>query len=548
MRGIDQEKLGLLLSAHRDGELSEREAALVAKILRQDESARRLLKELDQTAKSVAELPRHPAPPALADEIRANLERRELLEGSEGFPANAPRRGLWWGGGALAMAACLALLFLPLFWWSRTETRSPGSAAESTTASKTLLTESAKLADASSRLADLEGPNLEERLQSGAPARELLDHRFAREPVQLKVVLGGKAEQESVLQRVESQLASLSVPDLRMQSSAVTDASRKSVGPDVRFYLPGQPSVNFADEKSVQLLVRVPENELEPVLSTLGQAAPRSDQVAFRMNSKVSSGLASARDALVSRSGKHDSAALVLPEAEGAGFRAQPAKDETPGQEPASGPGAGPFAGLLKIVGLNGSSTAGERSPDATGRIENAGRLVERENNSTAGAYDKSKKMDQSTELSKAAADSPSSADSDAHVAAASSRASPPSGPELPSSEPAAVSGNAPVSLQRTSLVERMKRALDESTRKAGIEESKGTSAPRRARGIETRRRDFAEAASNASNSIPMRFVTLVIELAVEENKAEPSEVPPTKPSESPRSNGAPRPARSGSR
>jgi len=76
---MDQEKLGELLSAYVDGELDAQDVELVERVVRDDEDARRLLDELRRTASLVSSLPRHAAPNSIADDVRLQLERSELL-------------------------------------------------------------------------------------------------------------------------------------------------------------------------------------------------------------------------------------------------------------------------------------------------------------------------------------------------------------------------------------------------------------------------------------------------------------------------------------
>ena len=115
MSDLNEDQLALLLSAYLDGELDAREVEVVERVLREDESARRLLNELRRTAELVSSLPQHGAPSSIMEEVRLQVERRELLGDVEEPRAVA-------GGrrspimAVLSVAAMLAVVVLGGMW------------------------------------------------------------------------------------------------------------------------------------------------------------------------------------------------------------------------------------------------------------------------------------------------------------------------------------------------------------------------------------------------------------------------------------------------
>ncbi len=125
MTKLDAQHLDEWLSAYLDGELTEKEAQLVEGALREDESARRRLTDLRRTVSLVTGLPRHAAPPTLADEILARLERTELLGDVEQSNTLKPRRR-WRVPMWTSLAAALGLSVLG-GWWMFLSPQRPSS-------------------------------------------------------------------------------------------------------------------------------------------------------------------------------------------------------------------------------------------------------------------------------------------------------------------------------------------------------------------------------------------------------------------------------------
>lgn len=161
MTRLGSEQLDEWLSAYLDGELTEEEAQLVESTLREQESARRRLADLRRTVSLVTGLPRHAAPPVLADEVLARLERTELLGDVRHVPiAASPRRRrlpLW-----TSLAAAFGVSVLAGWWYYLAPQRSTPRTIDS--ASRVATGESAATASRENPSADSAEP------ESGPPA------------------------------------------------------------------------------------------------------------------------------------------------------------------------------------------------------------------------------------------------------------------------------------------------------------------------------------------------------------------------------------------
>ncbi len=73
-----------LLNSFVDGELTQREATEVERLIADDARIAQRLRELQKSKMLVGSLPRSEAPAEMADEIKASLERRTLLVQSQG--------------------------------------------------------------------------------------------------------------------------------------------------------------------------------------------------------------------------------------------------------------------------------------------------------------------------------------------------------------------------------------------------------------------------------------------------------------------------------
>jgi len=79
MNASEREKIGEMLSAYLDGELTSEQAGAVEQLIADDAEARALLVELREAIDSVRQLPRAVAPSEILSEIQERVERQELL-------------------------------------------------------------------------------------------------------------------------------------------------------------------------------------------------------------------------------------------------------------------------------------------------------------------------------------------------------------------------------------------------------------------------------------------------------------------------------------
>ncbi|MFQ5590736.1 MAG: zf-HC2 domain-containing protein [Phycisphaerae bacterium] len=335
MSELHRDELGELLSAYIDGELPAAEAIRVERLLEQDESARRLMQELRQTATLVASLPRHDAPNSIAEDVRARIERSELLGDPDSLPIAAKRRQLGVPGVA-AMAAMLALVVLGGLWISQRgwepdapepvrlamthpqEKEAPVSiqsgrnghsmgegtpreAADESTgtsvartrrmrksgvkrrAARTSATEAprSKVAELPSnkllsgkrrqRGKRAEGKGvlalapIEQKITAGIDCDKLQEHRFANEPVQLRVTMRDETKSEKITTKIIEYLKRRQLAEITVDKETGSVHHRLTGG----FFFQGQPGVNFDDARQRQLLVRVPSRDLDGLLAQL---------------------------------------------------------------------------------------------------------------------------------------------------------------------------------------------------------------------------------------------------------------------------------------
>lgn len=79
MNASERDKIGEMLSAYLDGELTGEQAGAVEQLIAEDAEARALLIELREAVDGVRQLPRAVAPSSILNEIQERVERQELL-------------------------------------------------------------------------------------------------------------------------------------------------------------------------------------------------------------------------------------------------------------------------------------------------------------------------------------------------------------------------------------------------------------------------------------------------------------------------------------
>jgi hypothetical protein len=289
MADWDREQLGELLSAYMDGELDSEESQRVERLLQADPEARRLLEELRRSVSAVSSLPRHPAPDAIAEEVRLHIERSALLgETERPYTAAGARRGP-----ALAFLATAAAVALIVVGW-QVMTVQRGSIFDDVDsvvlapeASPERAVREQKKTEPGGRgskgprapatsPADkiLEAATLEQKLKAGEGIACAKEHRFANEPVQLEVTVPDESQGEEVAARLVAYLKERGVPDLAGETEDM--AARDTIGSFVHI---GDPVGNSFDPKQRQVLVRVTREGLDGMLGEVERVTGRSDNV-----------------------------------------------------------------------------------------------------------------------------------------------------------------------------------------------------------------------------------------------------------------------------
>ncbi len=361
MSEMDREKLGELLSAFLDDELDASEARLVERVLHDNESARRLLDELRRTATLVSSLPRHDAPKSIADDVRAQVERSDLLgdlDASPTAPLGRQSRML----GLLSMAAMLALVVGGGLWITLSN-RDPAAAIRSQVAMVQPDDENAQPAPAGESGASKTGKVArrsarrsatgtgerrkdsltQKTLGKGGRRRSSRRHRpeteaiVAYDPashrrgsgrmdhpdveetagVEQKLAAGMDAGRlrdhrfanESVrlqlTMRNESEREEVTTKLVEyFKKQRLVDVARSRVdlrehrgSPGSFFYL-GKPGVNFDDAQQRQILLRVPRRELDGLLAQMEDEGELTEEVALVSGPVVVDGLDEARNVL----------------------------------------------------------------------------------------------------------------------------------------------------------------------------------------------------------------------------------------------------------
>jgi hypothetical protein len=335
------EQISELISAYIDGEVTPREREQVESLLKRDPAARRLHDDLRQTSAILAGLPRHAAPPDMAGILDAQLERIQLLSGTEearSSTASVPGRLTW-----LKAAASLALVAGAGWWYLSLHPQPTPRAASRTPPS-----------DLTEAIVEVDKPAASEPVEvllaRGAGPTELLSNSFEVEPVRVQVLARSEAEREEIKKNLSTQLTFANAENLAARPAVRPGG--QSVG---AFYLEGKPGVNFSGTTDRQILVRLPQSQAEQIIDsvTAGGRVP-GDQIALKVGAATVRGPENARNMLQK----------MASNASPAEFEIAPAVEE----RDAAGPGKP--GGLLKtlgeIVGVS-TVTSSERSRTQSG-------------------------------------------------------------------------------------------------------------------------------------------------------------------------------------
>jgi anti-sigma factor RsiW len=262
MAKLNPDQLGEMLSAYLDGELDAAQRAQVEGVLRDDESARRMLADLRRTSQAVAALPRHSAPASIAADIHAALERSALLGEVPHHRPHAHRARAPWSA-RLSMAAMIAIVVAGGWWFirdrTRTSSRQPQPPAISTV--------DAPRRELASGPAPLAHVSLDEKLATGVDASALRGHMFGAEAVRMQVNVASAAERDEVTRRLTERLAAASVDDLETAKPLAGNA-----GAQQAFFYRGRSGVNFDRSEQSQILVRATPRQIDKVLAEVGES------------------------------------------------------------------------------------------------------------------------------------------------------------------------------------------------------------------------------------------------------------------------------------
>ncbi len=349
------EQLSELLSSYLDGEVTERERAVVERALRDDPSARRLLEELRAVAHAVAGLPRHAAPATLESDLAAQLERSALIGGDDEPFSHRTARGSN-RASRFAVAAMFGVVVLAGWWFlvhdggkssggpgqsivmtDSNTTRSPAEAITPATGDAIFRRSRARESD------DRAQPlPVESRIAAGVAPKELLTQSFGVETVRLQVAATNTVERDAMASRLADRLTRRNTENLARRDD-------RSAGQKERiqsFYLVGKPGVNFADARQQQVLVRVPRSEAAAVVDELAAVAGAEDRIELRAGPIAVKGAETAR-VLLRGEERKDAAAASDDQVDQVDAIA--ASKPNSDKEPA---GFNLLTGLMKVVGL----------------------------------------------------------------------------------------------------------------------------------------------------------------------------------------------------
>lgn len=310
---MDQDKLGEWLSAYLDGELEAEERALVERLLRDDQAARRLYDDLRQSVSLMSSLPRQSAPPSIAEDVQAFAERATLLGDTDSSflppqtapPSRSPFLRI------LTMAAMVGLVAVGT-WYVSTEVSGPAGISQrvAMVTDERALPLAAKeeaehgaAAEKSDGFIDrdfnqdlLAAASFEQKLQNGMGVGVVRTHSFANEVVHLKVAVAGDSSRDTVTAKLVAYLEGASSVDLRGISLAADEpVPGVSAG---AYHYEGKDGRNFANEGERQVLVRATREQLDGLLDELAQATGDGDRIALAAGPLSIKGLARSRAAL----------------------------------------------------------------------------------------------------------------------------------------------------------------------------------------------------------------------------------------------------------
>jgi len=279
MSKLNREQLGELLSAYLDDEVMASEKALVERILKEDEHARRSLEDLRRTVGLLHGLPRHAAPDSIADDLRSRIERAELL-GEATERVRPPATTTRWIMRRLALAAAVGLAVWGGWWTVQgrfgSESRRSGMIAENRRdrsldfAEPTPVETRVVLDDRFARNVS-QGPSFVQKREGGADAVSLAKHKFEDEPVRLQLAARSEEERDKLAERLVQRLGREQVADL----NTLKPLKDGNAALPENVYVKGKAQVNFLDSTQQQVLVQATPDRIEKLMDEIS-----SDQTA----------------------------------------------------------------------------------------------------------------------------------------------------------------------------------------------------------------------------------------------------------------------------
>jgi hypothetical protein len=164
---------------------------------------------------------------------------------------------------------------------------------------------------------------LKQKLAAGAPVSDFVRHRFDNESVALDLTFAGQPDRRAAFDRLTTFLDQRAIPELREYALLYFVGLGPAVGEDTRFFIFGRSPDNYADPSQQQLLVRLPADDVLPMMdAVVGGPSDRSD-VSVAVGPARARGRDEARQLLAYVQGdaweREDSLVAGLSLAEGAG-------------------------------------------------------------------------------------------------------------------------------------------------------------------------------------------------------------------------------------
>lgn len=328
MTEIDQEQLGELLSAYLDGELDDQQLQEVEQLLKEDDSARQLYNELQQTSQLVATLPRQQAPASIIEEFQLQQERDELLGDPITLQIDSGQRRTPFKA-ILSIAVAITVIVTGGLWMTREHGDSqpgPGgdvlafaesdeskpealrsfefdhdlrNASESRSNSHPTIQSlsGAKTAGAET----FQNKDLTAKLESGTNVQAIQTHAFSVETLRLKIKTRSVIDCDNLAVRLLTHLSKHKVHNL---ANAPVQLSMNSQSPG--FFFRGKSGVNYSNKNQSQIIVRVGIEEMNDLLDELSHEKDMDDRISLTAGPLTFRGIHQARSSLQ----RHESARL----------------------------------------------------------------------------------------------------------------------------------------------------------------------------------------------------------------------------------------------